>query len=192
MSRYDHGEPSGHDHGYHSYNSQGYDSLTIEPEPDYDDDTPAQRTCNRRWSVADSFMRFSTSSQSSKVKPVELDAGPPSLPFEYTKPEKPPKHEEVRSFIPKAKLFNGKHPERARSYSPAKNKNSKAKSNTNGKEVVKTKVVTSKSHYSFTSEEKKHEASQNDYYRKRFPKQVSHKVSEGFIKITNCIKLLLL
>lgn len=141
------------DNGYHSYESQEYASLPFEPEPDYDD--PPWKNTNqirntasqRRWSVIDGLIRINNPSQS-KVQ-YEIDSGPPSIPF-HVSPNiiKPDKNNVNKNKIPKAKLIDNKHTERARSHSPAKNKNA-ALNTTKRPNIRNTKVITSKSHYGF-------------------------------------------
>lgn len=155
-------EPTvGNDNGYHSYESQEFGSLPFEPEPDYDDspctnsqirNTPSQR----RWSVIDGLMRMNNSSQSPKNRSYEVDSGPPSIPFEVTSKTA------VKNKIPKAKLIDNKHSERARSHSPVKNKNTATVLNVTKKPNTRnTKVITSKSHYGFMNSEQRPEVGQS-------------------------------
>lgn len=156
------------DHGYHSYDSQGYDSLPLEPEPDYDDPpwTNNSQTRNpssqRRWSVVEGLIRFSNSLHSSKVQSYEPDSGPASIPFEFALQTPDDKNvKTTKNKIPKAKLFGSKHPERARSHSPVKNKNTKLQNGTKKSNTKNTKVITSKSHYGFMSSEQRQEVSKS-------------------------------
>ncbi|XP_017781003.1 PREDICTED: uncharacterized protein LOC108565858 isoform X1 [Nicrophorus vespilloides] len=160
-----------HDHGYHSYESQGYDSLPFEPEPDYDESpwTPQQRPCQRRWSVVDGLIRFTTSQQPKMPPAGNHDSGPPSMQFHH---EAKPTIETVMNKIPKAKLIPGKHQEhRARSHSPAKNKTTNKKdtkstpAKDNAPKNSSAKVVASRSHYGcFTSSEQRPEVTQSSDY----------------------------
>lgn len=141
----------GNDYGYHSCDSQGYDSLPFEPEPDYDDSSwsRAPQPSPRRWSVVDGLIRYSNSQPSKK-------------PSETTKLTL----ETINNKIPKVKLGNGKHQERARSHSPAKKHLTKSIGNLTKEPVTRdtnSKVVASKSHYGFTSGEQRPEVT--DYGR---------------------------
>lgn len=139
------------DYGYHSCDSQGYDSLPFEPEPDYDESSwsRAPQPSPRRWSVVDGLIRYKNSQ-------------PSKSPSETTKVTL----ETINNKIPKVKLGNGKHQERARSHSPAKKHLTKSSGNLTKELLTKdsnSKVVVSKSHYGFTSGEQRPEVA--DYGR---------------------------
>lgn len=170
------------DHGYHSYDSRGYDSLPLEPEPDYDDppwtNNPQTRNGNpssrRRWSVVEGLMRIGSPS-------YEPDSGPASIPFEVPLQAHTDKNMEgTKNKIPKAKLFGSKHPERARSHSPVKNKNTKLQNGTKMSNARNTRVITSKSHYGFTSSEQRQEVG----------KSVDHgRISKEHKQVRNVVRL---
>lgn len=153
------------DNGYHSYESQDYASLPFEPEPDYDDppwkktNQTRNTTSQRRWSVIEGLIRINNTSSHSKQ--YEIDSGPPSIPFDVS-PNiiKPDKTSINKNKIPKAKLVDNKHTERARSHSPAKNKN--VSLNTTKKPNIRNaKVITSKSHYGFMNSEQRPDVGQS-------------------------------
>ncbi|CAH0561817.1 unnamed protein product [Brassicogethes aeneus] len=109
------------DYGYDSCQSEGYDSLPYEPPPDYDEE---ESTIKRRWSVVGSVLK---KSNETKQQPIKLES--------------------ANIKIPKTKLTNRKHLERARSHSPNKNKDH-AKS-VSAEQIARSNqtVVNSKSHY---------------------------------------------
>lgn len=162
----------GSDGGYHSYESQGYDSLPFEPEPDYDDPPLTTNSCNRRWSMADTFMMYKNfCRQPHVIHTKEPDSGPASLSLVH-KETSNNKIIETTNRIPKAKLSKSR--ERTRSHSPAKNKNAKQIDTSSSVSVTKetntknynSKVVASKSHYGFISPEQRPEVNPNvDYAR---------------------------
>lgn len=141
-------ETNTNDHGYHSYEgSTLLDKLPYEPEPDYDDDsrwcsTHYDHSKQRRWSVVDGLMRYNASNAPRpKIQPIELDSGPSSLQFDYRDDAKSnpvcqhqSKYTAQKNHIPKVKLSVGKHHERARSHSPAKNNGA------NNNNVLKAKI----------------------------------------------------
>lgn len=154
-------ETSTNDHGYHSYEGSSLlDKLPYEPEPDYDDDnrwcsTQYENLKQRRWSVVDGLMRYGPSTTPRpRIQPIELDSGPSSIPFEYRddlKSNTGSRHQSKYAVqtknpkIPKAKLSNNKHHERARSHSPAKNNannNTISKSRTPDNSINKSDNVT--------------------------------------------------
>ncbi|KAK5639035.1 hypothetical protein RI129_011527 [Pyrocoelia pectoralis] len=160
----------GTDGGYHSYESQGYDSLPFEPEPDYDDPPLTTNSCNRRWSMADTFMMYKNFCRQPHLHTKESDSGPTSLTVIRKENTSNCKIIETTNRIPKAKLSKSR--ERTRSHSPAKNKNTKqidtstsVTKETNTKNY-NSKVVASKSHYGFISPEQRPEVNPNaDYGR---------------------------
>lgn len=139
------------DYGYHSCDSQGYDSLPFEPEPDYDDSSwpKVPQPPPRRWSVVDGLIKYNNTKTSKK-------------PSETTKLTL----ETINNKIPKVKLGTGKHPERARSHSPAKKHLTNSSIYLNKGSITNdsnSKVIFSKSHYGFVSGEQRPEVA--DYGR---------------------------
>ncbi|XP_022908148.1 uncharacterized protein [Onthophagus taurus] len=109
------------DHGYHSYEGNEADKAPFEPEPDYDDDTwcSNQTGNSRRWSVVEGLVSYHYQNRTK----TPVDSGSSSVPYEFEpkhQNQKIPQRDDVKNKIPKARLM--KHPERARSQSPAKNK----------------------------------------------------------------------
>ncbi|XP_019880317.1 uncharacterized protein LOC109608338 isoform X2 [Aethina tumida] len=125
------------DYGYDSCQSEGYDSLPYEPPPDYDEE---ENTIKRRWSVVGSVLKKSNESKNTNNL-VKL--------------------ENANIKIPKTKLNNRKHLERARSHSPNKNKESKSASTDQIARNYNNKVVNSKSHYELMGVKQRPEAGHN-------------------------------